>query len=122
MVWRSAKGWQMEGTAIFGPNMVSFLLTSGASQWYVVGAYMTPYDVPAMHGVEQAPIGAPKGMEMILMGDLHAQLRDPRDKREEDLVMALVDRCLVNMTDHFMTQKRYRGSGIWTWCMQRKGK
>ena len=45
---------------------------------------------------------------MILMGDLNARLGDPRDEREEDPVMALVDRGLINMTDHFMPLRRYR--------------
>ena len=39
---------------------------------------------------------------MILMGYLNARLGDPREKHEEDLEMALVDRGIVNMTDHFM--------------------
>ena len=39
---------------------------------------------------------------MILMGDLNARLGDPYDKRKEDLATALVDRVLVNMTDHFI--------------------
>ena len=39
---------------------------------------------------------------MILIGELNAQMRDPCDKREEDLATALVDRGLVNMTEKFM--------------------
>ena len=58
---------------------------------------------------------------MILMGDLNAHLRDPRDKREEYLAMALVDRGVVNMIDQFMPQRRYRGAGSCTWCVQREG-
>ena len=30
-------GWQVEGTVNFCPNVVSFMLTSGAIRWYVVG-------------------------------------------------------------------------------------
>ena len=48
------------------------------------------------------------------MGSLNARLGDPYDKHEEDLVMALVDRGLINMTDHFMLQQWYRGSGRWS--------
>ena len=39
---------------------------------------------------------------MILMGCLNVRLGDSRDKLEEDLSTALVDRGLVNMTYHFM--------------------
>ena len=104
MVWRAAKGWQVEGTASFGPNVMSFLLMSGARLCYVVGEYVPPKDVPAMHSMDQALRAASKGLEIILMGDLNARLGDPRDEREEDLATVLVDRVLVNMIDHFMYQ------------------
>ena len=56
---------------------------------------------------------------MILMGDLNAQLGDPRDKCEEYLEMALSDRGLVNTTEHFLPRRLYWGAGSWTWSMQR---
>ena len=68
MVWRAAKGWQVEDMASFGPNMEMFLPTSGARRWYVVGEYVPPNNVPAMHRVEQALRAAPKGIEIILTG------------------------------------------------------
>ena len=43
---------------------------------------------------------------MILMGDLNARLGDPHEECEEDLVMVLVDRGLVNMAYHFITQQQ----------------
>ena len=51
MVWRAAKGWQVGNTASFGPNLVSFLLTSGARRWYAVGAYVPPNNRPSVHRV-----------------------------------------------------------------------
>ena len=57
----------------------------------------------AMYRVDQALRAVPKGLDVILMGDLNAQLGDPRDKCEEELATALVDMSLVNMTDHFIT-------------------
>ena len=115
VVWRSEKGWQVEVTARFGPNVVSFLLTSGSRQWYVVGAYVTPNNAPDVYSMYQALRAATKGLEMILVGDLNVWLGDPSDKREEDLATDLLDRGLVNMTDHFIPQKWYRGSGSWKW-------
>ena len=105
MVWRAAKGWQVENTDSFGPNVVSFLLTLGARRWYIVGAYVPPNNRPSVHRVEQALQAAPAGLELILMGDLNAHLYNPHDKREEDLAMALADRGLVNMTDHFLPRR-----------------
>ena len=64
---------------------------------------MPPNDMSAMYRVDQALRAVPKGLDVILMGDLNVQMGDPRDKCEEDLATALVDRSLVNMTDHFIT-------------------
>ena len=54
VVWRAPKGYQVENTASFGPDVVSLLLTSGARQWYIVGAYVLPNNRPSVHRVEQA--------------------------------------------------------------------
>ena len=54
LVWREATGWQVDNTARFGPNVVSFLLTSGARLWYVGGLYAPPNDVAGVHRLEQA--------------------------------------------------------------------
>ena len=61
----------------FGPNVVSFLLTLEAIRWYVVGVYVPPNDVSVIHCVEQALKAVPKGLYIILMGDLNVRLRDP---------------------------------------------
>ena len=61
MVWREATGWQVEGIVNFGPNMVSFLLTSGARLWYVLWECVPQNNEPDMHCVEQALVVAPEG-------------------------------------------------------------
>ena len=63
---------------------------------------MLPNDIPAVHCVDQALRAAPKGVEMILLGDLNARMGDPRDEHEEDQATALVDRGMVNITYHFI--------------------
>ena len=117
MVWIEAKGLQVESTAIFGPNVVSFLLTPVARRWYVVGAYKPPNDVRNVHRLEQTLRATPKVLETIMMGDMNAHMGDPRDGHEEDLVTALVDKGLVNMKYHFFPRRRYWGEGIWMWSM-----
>ena len=94
----------------------------GLRRFYVVGAYDTPNDMPAVHSVDQVLRVAPKGLEMILMGGLSVRLGNPRDKREEDLLAALVYRGLVNMTDHFLPRRQYRGAGSWKWVIHREGR
>ena len=56
------------------------------------------------------------------MGGLKARLGDSYDKHEEDLAMVLVDKGLVNMTDHFMPKRRCSGAGSWTWRIHREGR
>ena len=63
---------------------------------------MPPNDAPTVHRIKQALEEAPKGMEVILLGDLSVRLREPRDAKEEDLAMALADSGLGDMTAHFM--------------------
>ena len=46
IVWREEEGWKVEVVTNFGPNMVSFTITSGRRRWYVVGAYAPPNDQP----------------------------------------------------------------------------
>ena len=104
VVWRALKGLLLKGTTRFGPSVGSFLITSGARKRYIIGAYGPPNDVPTVHHIEQVLRAETKGLYMILVGDLNARLGDPRDKREEDLEKALVDRGLINMTYHFMPQ------------------
>ena len=112
----------MDNTASFVLNVVSFLLTSGSRRWYVVGAYVPPNNRSSVHHMEQALKAAPTGLELILMGYLNAPLGEPCDEREEDLETALADRGLVNIIDHFLSQRRYWGAGGWAWIMQRDGR
>ena len=102
VVWREGTGWQVGGTVNLVLNMVSFMLTSGAGQWYVVGTYFPPNNVQSLHCVEQTLKGELKGLEIFLHGDLNLRLRDPCDKREEELATELAERGLVSMPYHFM--------------------
>ena len=81
MVCTEAVGWQVEGKVNFGPNVVSFLLMSGPRQWYVVGAYVTLNNEPVVHCVEQELKAAPKGVEVIILGDLNVRPRNPHKYR-----------------------------------------
>ena len=75
-----------------------------------------------VHCVDQTLQAAPKGLETILMEYLNAQMGDPHDEYEEDLVTALADQGLVNMTEHFLPRRRYWVAGRWKWSMQREGR
>ena len=109
MVLRGSAGWQVDITVNFCPNVMIFLLTLRERLWYIVGAYVPPKDVPAVHRMAQAIKAVPKGLEIILTGDLNLRLRDLCDKHEDDLTTVLADRGLFSMINHIMPQRRYSG-------------
>ena len=54
MAWREKAGWQVEGIANYGPNVVSFVLKMGRQRWYFVGEYVPPNNAPIIARVEEA--------------------------------------------------------------------
>ena len=109
VTWREKSGWQVEGIANYGPNVVSFLLTTGRRRWYIVGAYVPPNNTPTFTRVDQALDQASKVVEVVLLGDLKVRLQGPRDAREEELSTVVVYCSLEYMTSHFIPRGRYRG-------------
>ena len=77
VVWREESGCKVEGISNSRPNMVSFLLTTGSWRWYIVWAYVTPNDVPTFYHMYQALEAAPRGLEVVLLGDLNVILQEP---------------------------------------------
>ena len=58
----------------FGSTVVSFTVTSGWKRWYVVGAYMSPNNLPAVNQITYALVcGTEEGGELIV-GDFNACL------------------------------------------------
>ena len=54
----------------FCPNVVSFLLISGARRWYIIGAYMPSNYIPTVHWADQELVLAEKlkGIYNIFLG------------------------------------------------------
>ena len=121
MLWREEAVCQVKVMLNFGPNVVSFLLTSGARIWYVVGSYMLMKDVPAVHQLGQDLAAKPKGIETIFMVELNARLKEPYDNHEEDMTTSLADYGLEEFTRNFTPWRWCRIRGSWTWHMQRGG-
>ena len=97
----------MEGIVKFDPNMESFLLTSESRRWYVVGVYMPPHCASDVRRIEQALELAPTGMEVILLGDLNARLRETQEKKEDGIATELAGSWLMDVTDHYTLRRRY---------------
>ena len=100
---------------IFGPNVMSFIISLGRGCWYRVGAYVSPKALPTVNRITQALECALKGMEKLLVGDLNACLENPRDQWEEQLATVLVVHGLTDQARHFVPIQKYRSEGNWTW-------
>eukprot|EP00978_Attheya_sp_CCMP212_P011677 scaffold28947_cov48-Attheya_sp.AAC.3 len=88
--WRDSPHWQIEAYQAFGPNVVSFQLTTGRRErWYVVGAYIPPHDTAALEYVSKALEARPEGVDPILIGDLNANLADPVSARAGKILTPL---------------------------------
>ena len=81
IAWRWKKGWQLEGMTNYGPNAVSFMLTTESKWWYVVGAYIPPNDELAVCRVEQSLALCHAQTKILLVGDLNTRIARPWDQR-----------------------------------------
>ena len=87
--------------------MVSFIIKSGRKRWYGVRAYVPPNNLPKTNWISQALEYGPKGMRMLLVGDLNACLANPRDQREEKPVTVLAGYGLTDQAQHFLLIRKY---------------
>ena len=85
IVWRDVEGWGVEGVRNFGPNVASFIITSGRKRWYGVGSYVPPNKLPTINWIRQLLEYRPKGMRKLLVSDLNVYLENMRDQQEEQL-------------------------------------
>jgi hypothetical protein len=117
--WRDSPQWQVEAYRTYGPNVVSFQLTSGKCKWYVVGAYIPPADTVTLEHVSKALDDRPEGVDPILLGDLNANLADPVQPREHEIAAVLASQGLEDMMGHFAATRCYRAG--YTWKQSRQG-
>ena len=53
IVCRDAEGWVVEGVRNFGPNVVSFIITSVRKCWYGVREYVPHNELPTINLIRQ---------------------------------------------------------------------
>ena len=114
---RENNAFTIENERARGPNVISFELLSGEERWYVVGCYLPPSDKggEAHRRLEHVLGLQPEGTRLLLLGDLNADLDFPRNRQEEVLAADLEERGLRCVTNHFVTRRRRRCRGNWTW-------
>ena len=102
--------------------MVSFTVTLGQKRWDIVRKYVPPNVQPEVHRVAQALTCGSEGVGNVLVGNLNACLSQPRDQREEELVIVIVMHGLSEQAHNFTPRRRYLSEGNWTWRMWIEGK
>lgn len=116
-----------------GPNVISCKLVTGSGKkkgnetwWFVVCCYSPPSDTEgnAWRLLEHDLNTAPKGTKTMVIGDLNANLADPRNGQEEVLSAGMREYGLECATRHFVTRRRRYVRGRWTYkkrCENGKG-
>ena len=108
--YRPVPHFAVEVVRKFGPNVIGFQLVTGARRRYIVGFYLATDDTSTIERVVEALGSRPKGAEMLVVGDLNANLAAPEvDRRAEDIVLTIATEGLEDMARHFLPRER-------RWC------
>jgi hypothetical protein len=116
--WRASDLYEVKEVEMQGPNMLSFLLISGAIRYYIVGCYIPPNDLTTLTHIKQAWMACPKDCLPIVLGDLNVNLAAPRDERDETIAKQVDTMNLVNMSSRFCQHWGNNSNGRWTWQMR----
>ena len=76
--------FRVENDRARGPNIITFELVTGEEErWYGIGCYIPPSekDGATARRVEELPKAWPEGMKPMVLGDLNADLENPRTWR-----------------------------------------
>ena len=102
--WLSPQ-YTLEAIQQFGPYAVGFQLATGELRLYIIGCYLAPDNTLTINSVVAALKERPQGLEILVIGDLNVNLKDPEGyQREEDIVAALTAMGLEYMMAQFLPQ------------------
>ena len=91
----------VEAVRKYGLNMIGFQLATGARRWYIVGCYLAPDDTSTIERVVEALRDRPKGVDLLVAGDLNTNLAAPEGaRREEDITETIATKGLEDMAQH----------------------
>ena len=111
IIWREEAGWKIEGDTEYRPNMVSFKIMASWKKWSFVGVYVPPNDQMMVHWVEQALACCRVRTETMVVVNPKPHLVQPRNRRKEDLAIAVANRGLEEQKLHLIPCQCYRGGG-----------
>jgi hypothetical protein len=95
---------------------ISFQLATGQKRYSCVGGYIPPKDESIIESIGKVFDSLPKG-PIILLGDLNANLNNPRNDRGLKIATIVADLGLEDLISHFNQKCNYREK--FTWWMRR---
>jgi hypothetical protein len=99
--------FQVEAQRKHGPNVISFIITTGKRQYRIIGAYIPPTDTTTLFYISEACNRFP-GQPIILMGDINTDLRSHTPNNRYTEIMALISTLgLEDMSEHFIQRKNF---------------
>jgi hypothetical protein len=111
--------FQVESQRRHGPNVISFLITTGNRQYPVIGVCIPPNDTTTLAFISEAS-NRFAGQPSILMGDINVDFRTNMPSSRDAEIMALLTTLgLEDMSKHFIQRRRFRHGN--TWNMERDG-
>jgi len=123
LIHRTRKGWGLESTRTFGPNVIRTTLVSGQRRWHIIGVYIPPSEEngETLDLLTQAyeSIHNPN-WPVILLGDLNVDLQNPGGNHAAGAGRRLETAALMAtwgmepLRNHFR-QRRERVGRRWTW-------
>ena len=96
-------------------------VVTGETRWYIVGAYIAQADEGPMETVVKAIRRRPPGAELLVAGDLIADILAPEGRRAERIATDLATEGLEDMAQHFMPRQSGWCRDRRTWEMRRRG-
>ena len=122
LCWRDSDIYQVEGTHIHGPNVISFELVTGHRRWLVIGAYIPPSedDGSTCEHMLAAQQRRPR-LPTLVIGDLNVDLSNVRigDNRAAGIAATVALLGVKDMCKHF--RSRRSNPYDFTWSQKRNG-
>jgi hypothetical protein len=113
LVHRHSDQWQVESEMRHGPNVVSFLITTGQRRFFFVGVYIPPADMSTLNHIRLAR-DCFADMPMFQMGDLNVNLDDiTPDNRAIEIIALTASLGLEDMASHFRQRAGYHHGDTW---------
>ena len=83
---------------------------TGQRRWYIIGCYIAPNDARTIERVVIALGDQPRSTALIVAGDFNTDLGDmASDGKGTEIVAAIKEAGLEDMTAHFLPRKRRWG-------------